>query len=206
LSLVRLGYCLLAGMVACGGSAFSVTGGGPDGSIPVDATADVTEASVDSSALDASEASSRDAADDAGDAEGGPAEAGTVEGGAGSGDAGVACGLSLTCADSTDICCLSSPPMCESSSCVACVTQLACASDRDCSGLTGTCCIGNTKDAACSPGHYVSRCAAACGLGQSHLCDPTSQTANPCLVGSCSTDTSDLAAVGLQGPPYGVCK
>jgi len=63
------------------------------------------------------------------------------------------------------------------------------------------------KDSTCASasGHWVAACATAC-VGTTRLCDPNAQKVQ-CAVGAqCSTDTTDLEAVGLPGPPYGVCK
>jgi hypothetical protein len=210
---VRFVACLLVGLVGCGGAAFSVTSATDGGAVD----ASVNDASGADGPADSSVSEAGNAAD-AGDAESGtesgveagPAEAGSPEGGSADAGSGVACGLQLSCSAPTPDCCIATggqPDTCTKATCPACETQLACAADRDCSGLTGQCCIGKvTNGAACTAGQFASRCATACTAGESHLCDPSNPSTLPCLGAQCSTALADLQAVGLPGPPYGVCK
>jgi hypothetical protein len=193
-------------MFAACGDSFSAGGGTDSGSGTTDGggSSDSTTAAEggDSSTL------GQDSAVESGAVEGSVPEssvpdAASIDGGPKTG--GVPCGQALSCSGSSPLCCLGTSPTCGTA--CGCSTQLACASDKECSLPTAVCCIGNVKDSGCGQGHFVGACAAACLGDQSHLCDPNAASSG-CLVGkTCSTDTGALANVGLPpGTLYGVCQ
>jgi hypothetical protein len=121
----------------------------------------------------------------------------------------VPCGARGTsCSGATPVCCLTNVSgMCAHQAC-GCETQLECTSDADCAPSSGICCIqNNLMDAACTSGHVVARCAAACSNGSVRMCTPNAS--GQCAGQQCSTDSGDLQNAGLPilgAGTYGVCK
>jgi len=180
---------------ACAGDPFVVGAAPPDASAGDEQAPDVDARAPEFDALTPGSDAPADAESDA------PLETGNVV---------PAKSSDVPCGDQSckaKICCNSVAG--NSSSCTAgtcgCSSELLCASDANCSGLQGICCIRSVSDTSCAAGHYVATCLLACAANAKRLCDPSSTVAG-CPIGkTCSGDSADLASVGLP-PGYGVCK